>query len=197
MERAVTRGVARRSLEGLRYAGLDEKSFGKGHDYVSVLHDLEGRRVLEVVPERTREAANTLWTAIPEPQRLGLSAVAMDMWAPYLEATRVAAPQALIVHDTFHCAKELNKAVDLVRRREHRELQAQGAETLTKARYIWLKNPLNWTDRQRERFRTRKVDALKVGRAFDLALVSWTPRIQEMVASNVIGLIYPNVEWRR
>ncbi len=73
MERAVTRGVARRSLEGLRYAGLDEKNFGKGHDYVSVLHDLEGRRVLEVVPERTREAAHTLWTAIPEPQRLGLS----------------------------------------------------------------------------------------------------------------------------
>ncbi|MHB1529325.1 MAG: hypothetical protein ACYCXT_07835 [Acidiferrobacteraceae bacterium] len=43
MERAVTRGVARRSLEGLRTAGLDEKSFGKGHDYVSVLHDLVGR----------------------------------------------------------------------------------------------------------------------------------------------------------
>ena len=86
VERAVTRGVARRSLEGLRLpctrgdAGLDEKSFGKGHDYVSVLHDLEGRRVLEVVPERTREATDTLWTAIPEPQRLGLSAVAMDMW---------------------------------------------------------------------------------------------------------------------
>ena len=87
MERAVTRGVARRSLEGLRYAGLDEKSFGNGHDYVSVLHDLEGRRVLEVVSERTREAANTLWTAIPEPQRHAIDAVAMDMWVPYLEAT--------------------------------------------------------------------------------------------------------------
>ena len=166
MERAVTRGVARRSLEGLRYAGLDEKSFGKGHDYVSVLHDLEGRRVLEVVSERTREAANTLWTAIPEPQRHAIDAVAMDMWVPYLEATRVAAPQALIVHDKFHCAKELNKAVDLVRRREHRELQAQGEETLTKTRYLWLKNPLNWTDRQRERFQALKVDALKVGRAW-------------------------------
>ncbi|MHB1512352.1 MAG: transposase [Acidiferrobacter sp.] len=69
-------------------AGLDEKSFGKGHDIVSVQHDLEGRRVLEVVPERTREAAHTLWTAILKPQRLGLSAVAMDMWAPYWEATR-------------------------------------------------------------------------------------------------------------
>ena len=90
----------------------------------------------------------------------------MDMWVPYLEATRVAAPQALIVHDKFHCAKELNKAVDLVRRREHRELQAQGIGMLTKTRYLWLKNPLNWTDRQRERFQTLTVDALKVGRAW-------------------------------
>ena len=172
MERAVTRGVARRSLEGLRLlctqsdAGLDEKSFGKGHDTVSVRHDLEGRRVLEVVPERTREAAHTLWTAILKPQRQAIDAVAMDMWVPYLEATRVAAPQALIVHDKFPCAKELNKAVDLVRRREHRELKARGTETLTKTRYLWLKNPLHWTDRQRERFQTLKVDALKVGRAW-------------------------------
>ena len=60
----------------------------------------------------------------------------------------------------------LNKAVDLVRRREHRELQAQGIGRLTKTRYLWLKNPLNWTDRQRERFQTLKVDALKVGRAW-------------------------------
>ena len=86
VERAVTRGVARQSLKGLRSAGLDEKSFGRGHDTVSVPHDL--RRVLEVVPERTREAANTLWAAIPEPQRQAIDAVAMDMWVPYLEATR-------------------------------------------------------------------------------------------------------------
>jgi len=69
-ERAVTRGVARRSWEGLRWpgtqgdAGLNEKIFGKGRDYVSVLRDLEGRRVLEVVPERTREAVHTFWAAI-------------------------------------------------------------------------------------------------------------------------------------
>jgi len=69
VERAVTRGVARRSLEGLRYAGLDEKSFGKGHNYVSMRLDLEGRRVLEVVPERTREDAHTLWTAILKPRK--------------------------------------------------------------------------------------------------------------------------------
>jgi transposase len=166
MERAVARGLTRRSLEGLTYLGLDEKSFGKGHDYVSVLHDVAGRRVLEVVPERTRQAADTLWAALPVAQRQGVAAVAADMWQPYLEATRVAVPQAAIVHDKFHCAKELNKAVDLVRRREHRELKRQGDETLAKTKYLWLKNPDNWTEQQREHFHSLQLDSLKVGRAW-------------------------------
>ncbi len=168
MERAVARGLARRRLTTLPYVGLDEKSFGKGHDYVSVLHDLTGRRVLEVVPARTREAADSLWAGIPAPQRQAIEAVAMDMWEPYMEATREAAPRALIVHDKFHCAKELNKAVDLVRRAEHRALKAQGEETLTKTKYLWLKNPRNWTDRQRAAFHSLQVDALKVGRAWSI-----------------------------
>ena len=166
MERAVVRGLDRRSLQGLTDLGLDEKSFGKGHDYVSVLHDVAGRRVLEVVPERTRKAADTLWAGIPEAQRQGVAAVAVDMWEPYLEATRAAVPRAAIVHDKFHCAKELNKAVDLVRRREHRELKREGDETLVKTKYLWLKNPQNWTEHQRERFHSLKLDTLKVGRAW-------------------------------
>lgn len=166
MERAVSRGLNRRSLEGIAYVGLDEKSFGRGHDYVSVLHDLTRRRVLDVVPERTREATDVLWATVAPPQRQGIRAVALDMWEPYLEATRAAAPKAAIVHDKFHVAKELNKAVDLVRRREHRELKQAGHETLSKTKYLWLKNPKNWTERQQETFQSIKVDSLKVGRAW-------------------------------
>lgn len=70
------------------------------------------------------------------------------------------------LHDKFHGAKELNKAVELVHRAEHRALKAQGTETLTKTRYLWLKNPTNWTDRQRERFQTLTLDMLKVGRTW-------------------------------
>lgn len=166
MERAVARGLDRRSLQDLTYLGIDEKSFGKGHDYVSALHDVAGRRVLDVVPERTRNAADKLWEAIPAAQRQGVAAVAVDMWQPYLEATRAAAPQAAIVHDKFHCAKELNKAVDLVRRREHRDLRRAGDDTLVKTKYLWLKNPQNWTEHQRQHFRGLKLDTLKVGRAW-------------------------------
>jgi transposase len=158
--------LERRSLQDLTYLGIDEKSFGKGHDYVSVLHDVVGRRVLDVVPERTRRAGDQLWAAIPQVQRQGVVAVAVDMWEPYLEATRAAAPQAAIVHDKFHCAKELNKAVDLVRRREHRELRREGDETLVKTKYLWLKNRQHWTEHQRQHFRTLKLDTLKVGRAW-------------------------------
>jgi transposase len=166
MERAVSRGRTRRSLEGLTYVGLDEKSFGKGHDYVSVLHDIASKRVLDVVPERTREAADTLWATVPPAQREGIKACAMDLWENYLESTRSAAPKAAIVHDKFHVARELNKAVDLVRRAEHREFRAQGQETLTKTKYLWLKNPKHFTERQRSQFDSLKLDHLKVGRAW-------------------------------
>lgn len=63
----------------------------------------------------------------------------MAMWEPYRKATRQAAPQAAIVHDKFHCAKELNKAVDRVRRSEQRALKAQGRgeeKTPTKTKYL-------------------------------------------------------------
>ena len=64
MARAVSRGLERRSLDNMIQVGLDEKSFGKGHDYVSVLHDIAGKRVLDIVPERTREAADALWATV-------------------------------------------------------------------------------------------------------------------------------------
>lgn len=171
MDRAVARGMSRREIQRLRYVGIDEKSFGKGHNYASILHDLDGRRVLEVVHGRTLEAADTLWARIPEQQRQQIQAIAMDMWPAYMESARNHIPQADIVHDKFHCAKELGKAVDTVRKKEHRELKAehQGESVLNKTKFIWLKNPDNWTDSQRDRFNTLKIDALEVGRAWSIA----------------------------
>ncbi len=65
MDHAVARGLDRRRLESLRYLGIDEKNFGKGHDYVSVLCDLDGKRVLDVIPERKKAAALGLLSPSP------------------------------------------------------------------------------------------------------------------------------------
>jgi transposase len=138
MDRAVQRGLEHRSTEGITQVGLDEKSFGRGHDYVSLLTDLKGRRVLEVVRENTTEAAQQLWESLPETQRKQVQAAAMDMSAGFASATRHSAPQARIVYDKFHVAKHLNEAVDKVRRNEHQTLLAKGDESLKHTKYLWL-----------------------------------------------------------
>jgi transposase len=165
-ELAVERGILRRRIEGLRHVGVDEKSFGRGQSYVSVMTDIDGSCVLDVVPERDRKAADTLWKKLPDAQRAGIAAVAMDMWDPFMDAAREHAPQADIVHDKFHGARYLGKAVDDVRRKEHRELRESGSKTLTGTKYLWLMNPANWNDRQQLLFRALKGKGLKVGRAW-------------------------------
>lgn len=165
-ELAVERGLARRKLDELEYAGMDEKNFGRGQSYVSVLTDIEEARVLDVVEGRDQESADKLWKTLPETQREKIRAVALDMWDPFMAATRENAPQADIVHDKFHVAGYLSKAVDGVRKKEHRELKQEDSELLKGTKYLWLTNPKNWNDKQRESFRALKNEGLKVGRAW-------------------------------
>jgi transposase len=156
MQRAVERGLQRRQTDEVVHVGIDEKSFGRGHDYVSVMVDLDESRVLEVTDERTEAAADKLWKTLPETQRRRVRAVAMDMWPAYATATKTHAPQAEIVHDKFHVSKHLNEAVDQVRRREHRRLQEAGDDRLTGSKQLWLFNRTNLKGRRR-----RELDALK------------------------------------
>ena len=165
-ELAVERGLIRRNLESLEYAGMDEKNFGRGHSYVSLLTDIEAGRVLDVVEGRDLVAADQLWKKLPEKQRAQVRAVAVDMWDAFLTSAKENAPQADIVHDKFHVAKYLLKAVDDVRKREHRELKRDKLEILTGTKYLWLTNPQHWTDKQKASFKALKDEGLKVGRAW-------------------------------
>jgi transposase len=165
-ELAVARGLLRRELDELEYVGIDEKNFGKGHSYVSVMTDIEKGRVLDVVKDRDQPASDLLWKKLTQDQRDQIQGVAMDMWDPFMAATRENAPQADIVHDKFHVAKYLGKAVDGVRKKENRELREEGSELLTSTKYLWLTNKNNWSDKQRKSFRELKSEGLKVGRAW-------------------------------
>ena len=168
MDRAVERGLARRSLDNVRNVGIDEKSFGKGQDYVSIMTDLGESRVLEVVPERTREAADKLWQNMDNLQRKLIQAVAMDMWSPFMEATRSACPDAAIVHDRFHVSKYLGEALDKVRRQEHIQLSKEGDDSLKGTRQLWLYAMENLPkDRSNEFFSLQQTD-LKTGRAWSM-----------------------------
>jgi transposase len=163
---AVARGLIRRELDELEYVGMDEKNFGRGQSYISVLTDLEQGRVLDVVPERDTAAADSLWKRLSPEQRAQIRGVALDMWDPYMTAAKTNAPKAAIVHDKFHVAKYLSKSVDDVRKHEHRELKREGSDVLTGTKYVWLTGRQNWSDEHRAKFRELQREGLKVGRAW-------------------------------
>lgn len=166
MRRAVERGLERRQLEGLRHLGMDEKSFKRGQSYITLLTDLEQSRVLDVVQERTAEAAAQVWETLSPEQKQAVEAVAVDMWEPFVRTIQQQVPTADIVHDKFHVSKYLGEAVDQVRRQEHKELMAQGDETLKGTRQLWLDNPQNFSPDQAEAFSALKDLQLKVARAW-------------------------------
>jgi transposase len=140
MARAVERGLVRRDQEPVRHLGLDEKSFGSGQNYASVLTDIDRSRVLEVTRGRKLEDAQRLLCSLTPEQRDGVRAVAIDMWPAYMSAATTLLENADIVHDKFHISKYLNEAVDQVRRAEHKRLNARGESPLTGTKYDWLKS---------------------------------------------------------
>ena len=147
---------------------IDEKSFGKGHNYVSVMTDIDQSRVLEVTPDRTRESADELWKTLSEEQRRNVTAVCMDMWQAYEASTEENVPNTRIVHDHFHISKYLNEAVDKVRRAEHRQLQREGDDRLKDLRQTLLFNPENLSDDKNEQLEALRKSTLATGRAWSL-----------------------------
>lgn len=141
MKRAVGRGLARRQEDEITWLGMDEKSFRKGHNYISVLNDLDEGRVIEVSEGRSSEVAETLLNqGLSTQQREMVCGVSIDMSAPYIKAIRTHLPYADIVHDKFHIMQHVTNAVDLTRRSENKELLKVGDETLKGTKYDWLRN---------------------------------------------------------
>ncbi len=75
------------------------------HSYITLLTDLEPSRVLEVVEDRTREAAGQLWDTLSPKQKAAVEAVAVDLWEPFIQSVREQVPDADVVHDKFQVSK--------------------------------------------------------------------------------------------
>lgn len=166
--RAVERGLQRREAAPIKHLGIDEKSFRKGHRYVSVLTDIDGKRVLDVAQGRNLESCDKLFGGLTEQQREGVEAIAMDMCRTFISAAKKHLPQAAIVHDRFHVSQHLNQAVDKVRRQEHRALLEAGDDTLKGSKFHWLTGFEKMSEAMQLRFKELQALGLKVGRAHAL-----------------------------
>lgn len=166
MKKAVKRGKEKQILEKIQYAGIDEKSFRKGHKYISVLADLDKGSIIDIVKDRTKEATKELLEKVPKEIRDNIKAISMDMWEAYEVTTNEIMPNADRVHDKFHISGYLNKAVDQVRKSENRIFQKEGNTVLTGTKYLWMRK--EWSKENKRTYKDIKNICIKTGRAWSI-----------------------------
>jgi transposase len=142
---SVERGMKRRPKDTLfTNLSIDEKSFKKGHSYVTVVSTPLTGSVIDICEGRDKESTKELLENIVVPdQRNNVETISMDMWKAYQSSAAEVFTSAKVVHDRFHLIKYLNDAIDKVRRREVKQ-----HEGLKNSRFVLLKNKENLTEKQ-------------------------------------------------
>lgn len=169
VEYVVQWGLQHRSLEALRAIGVDEIQYGRGHQYLTLVYQIEQgcQRLLWVGKERTTESFERFFALIGKDLAERIEFVCSDMWKPYLELIKKHCTNALNILDRFHIVAKMNLALDEVRTAEARRMAQAGYEPVLKnSRWCLLKRPGNLTDKQRIRLRDLLRFNLKSVRAY-------------------------------
>ena len=149
-------GQEHRDLGTITAIGVDEIQYGKGHQYLTLVYQIDVGcvRLLWVGKERTQESFEKFFTLIGKELAEKIEFVCSDMWKPYLTLIEKHCTNALNILDRFHVVAKLNKSLDEVRASEARKLVQDGYEpVLKKSRWCLLKRSENLTDKQRVKLR--------------------------------------------
>ena len=143
--------------------GLDETAARRGHDYISLFHDLDAGRLLFGCEGRKGEVVDTFAEDLEAHTGCAenIKAICVDMSASYRTGIETHLPWAEITFDEFHVIQLVNKALDEVRRQEVKDHPC-----LKRTRYIWLKDKRDWSNHQTIEFHDLKRLNLKTHRAF-------------------------------
>lgn len=151
VQMAVAWGLAHRNLDNIEAIGVDEVAWQKGHNYLTLVYQIDGncKRLLHIAPERTVRSLLSFFRMLGQARSAALKFVCSDMWQPYLKVIAKKASQAVHVLDRFHIMAKMNKAIDEVRRAEAKRLKRDGYEHILKnSRWCLLKRPENLTDKE-------------------------------------------------
>ncbi|HHD92454.1 MAG TPA: ISL3 family transposase [Candidatus Portnoybacteria bacterium] len=127
------------TIEDLDKIGFDETSIKKGHNYVTTMVDLKQRRVLFATEGKGSDCIEKSVTYLKEKQVdiSSIKQVCIDMSPAFMSGCGKHLPDADITFDKFHVMKEVNKAMD-----ELRKLERIGNDMLKNHKYTFLKNKL-------------------------------------------------------
>lgn len=167
MDRGVRRGLERRLADPIEELAIDETSFQKRHEYVTVLVDRGKGIVIDVLDDR-KKATLKNWLESNKEQLEMVRTVSMDMWEPFITAVQetIEGAETKICFDRFHVASHFGKALDKVRANEHRQLSSVGKSPLTKTKHDWLRTKANGGYKDEQAFLKLTKLNLKTARAW-------------------------------
>jgi transposase len=164
----VDNAIAVQDLSHVTQISTDETSAKRGHNYITIFMDPEGRNVICV----TKGKDSATWGICKEHLEAHggdsgkVTEVCMDMSPAFIKGAKDNFPKAAITFDKFHVIKAVNEAVDEVRRTE-----SKSCVELKHTRYLWLKNEKNLTKEQKETLGKLKDCELDTAKAYRMRLI--------------------------
>ena len=180
IEHYVEQARAKQDMSKVRLVGIDETSLRKGHNYVCVVHDLEGKRLLFATPGKDHETVEAFAADLQAHggDRTAIAHACIDMSAAFALGIGKSLPNAQISYDRYHVVALANQAMDEVRRAEWRgeaQLVQQALGDLgsrERRSILWAmrRNPSGWSPTQAEAMHWLQRANLKSARAWRLKM---------------------------
>lgn len=166
----VEQGRAQTDYSQIERVGMDETSHRRGHDYVTIGVDLAQRRVFDVQPGKDHRAVAGLGAFLAQhgSDPAAVTDVSIDMSPAFIKGVDETFAQAEITFDRFHVTKEVNKALDEVRRLEQREAKTLKDYALKGHKYTVLYNQQNLSAKKRAQLDQLLVLYPTLGKAYRL-----------------------------
>jgi transposase len=163
----IKKAYAQKDLTKVKRIGIDETSSRKGHKYISVFGDMDEREVVFATPGKDEATISRFEEELTKHNANAekITAVSMDMSPAFISGAKKHLKNAKITFDKFHIVKQLNEAIDEIRRNE-----TALNPCLKGSRYIWLKNPSNLTARQQNDLKTLSKENKKLAKAYQMKL---------------------------
>lgn len=139
-------------LDGLFNIGVDEVSWKKHHNYLTLVVDHDTGKVVWGGEGKKAATLDAFFTELGAERTGKIEAVSMDMGAAFRKSATLNAPQAVICFDPFHVIGLVTDAVEKVRREGWQQLRLNAdpvtARRFKGARWALLKNPETLTEKQ-------------------------------------------------
>jgi transposase len=146
IRRVVDRLAPSDRLAGLTHIGVDELSYRKHHEYVTIVVDHVTGNVVWAHAGKNADTLCKFFAELGKERCALLKAVTIDMSGSYRAAAEEHAINADIIFDRFHVQRLAHDALDEVRRAEVRAIEdPEGRRALKHSRFALQKNPWNLT----------------------------------------------------